>query len=259
MKTYAAILLLLLAAAASGEDAPFRVGEKLGYRIYWGPFEAGHATLEVAGIETVDGHDCYHLVVRAKTTGFVDMLFHVDNIMESWLDVKELRTVRYRQHRIEGKHTKRSETCYDYTNKRYTITNHLNGATYTLPLDQPLQDIVSAAYYVRTQPLALHRSLEFFVNAGDTNRRVRFLPDQRKKIWTNPLGDVPALRVEPNPTLTVVAANKGRMWIWISDDAQKLPLVVISKLAIGSARFQLTEVKAADPALAQRLRIASRN
>jgi hypothetical protein len=56
------------------------------------------------------------------------------------------------------------------------------------------------------------------------------------------LGDVQALRIEPNPTLSVVSANKGRMWFWISDDARHLPLLVTSDLKFGSARLVLYSV-----------------
>lgn len=259
-RVFVLIAGIFLAAASNGwpgneGNLPFEVGEKLTYRIYWGPLVAGQATLEVAGLEAVEGHECYHLVARAQTTGLVDLLFHVDSTTESWLDVKELCTRRYRQNRVEGKHIRRSETRYDYAQSRFTITNHLNGVERTLPLQQPLQDIVSALYYARTQPLQLNQPRTFLVNAGDTNRLVRLLPDQRKTIWTNPLGEVPALRVEPNPTLTIVAANGGRMWVWISDDDRRLPLVLISKMKIGSARFQLTEAQLASPAPPQRQRL----
>ncbi len=264
MRTLATILAVLLVTTAAGladngANFPFHVGEKLNYTIYWGPFVAGSASLEVSDIEAVDGHDCYHLIAKAQTSGLVGMLFHVDNTMESWLDAKELYARRYRQHRIEGKHTKLSETHYDYVNNNFTITNHLNGAVTTLPMDKPLLDIVSALYYVRTRPLQLNQPQNFLVNAGDTNRLVRITPNQRKTIWTNPLGDVPAVRIEPNPTITIVAANKGHMWVWVSDDAQKLPLVLISNMTLGSVRLQLTEVQTANPALAQRLRLVSKD
>jgi hypothetical protein len=259
VKIFIIMFAVLLAAAARGGDSPFRVGEKLSYRIYWGPFEAGQASLEVAGIEAVNGRDCYHLVAKAQTSGLIDMLFHVDNTLESWLDVEELRTLRYRQKRIEGKHPKQSETHFDYVKGSFTLTNYLARTGCTLPLAKSVQDILSAVYYVRSQSVQLKQPLTFLVNAGDSTRMVRIVPDQQKKIWTNPLGEVPALRIEPNPTLTIVASNKGRMWVWFSDDAQKVPLVLISKLAIGSARFQLTEVTATDPALAKRLKVASPN
>jgi hypothetical protein len=262
MTTLASILAILLAVvvpASSDTNFPFRVGEKLTFQINWGPFLAGHATLEVAGLETVDGRDCYRLVAKAQTVGLVDLLFHVDNVMESWIDTNQLHSVRYRQHRVEGKHTKKTDTRYDYANKHFTLTNHLTGASCTLPLDDSLRDIVASLYYVRAQQLQTNQLIHFLVNAGDTNRLVRITPDQRKTIWTNPLGDLPALRVEPNPTLTIVSAHKGRMWVWVSDDTHKIPLVLIAKMTVGSARFQLTDVQTTDPTLAKRLRPVSKD
>ena len=237
--------LLSAAAACRADDGgtfPFHVGEKLTYQIYWGPFIAGDATLEVREIEVVDGHDCYHLVARAQTSGFVDWMFHVNSTTESWLDVKELCTRRYRQNRTEGKHTRRSETRYDYVHNQFTITNHITGARQILPLHHPVQDIVSALYYSRSQPLSHEKPQNFLVNAGDTNHVVHIQTDLHKTVWVSPLGNVPAFRIEPKPTITVVAANKGRMWVWISDNAQKIPLIMISTMKIGSVRFQLTEI-----------------
>src|ERR1043166_3695984 len=102
MKPLAAIAVLLLVSsvpgwANGGEDFPFHVGEKLTYQIFWGPFVAGRAVLSVDGIEQVDGRDCYHLIAQARTTGLADFMFHVDSKTESWLDVAELFTRRYRE------------------------------------------------------------------------------------------------------------------------------------------------------------------
>ena len=56
--------------ANGGENFPFHVGERLTYQIFWGPFVAGRASLEVDGIERVDGKDCYHLIAEARTAGW---------------------------------------------------------------------------------------------------------------------------------------------------------------------------------------------
>ena len=154
MNTLTAILALLLGLspltrANGGEHFPFHVGERLTYQVFWGPFIAGRASLEVEGIEQVDGHDCYHLIAQARTTGLADFMFHVDSTTESWLDVTELFTRRFRQNRTEGKHTKNDETLYDYQHKQAVTRNLLKNKEKRVPLEQPVQDIVSALYYVR--------------------------------------------------------------------------------------------------------------
>ncbi len=105
-----------------------------------------------------------------------------------------------------------------------------------------MQDVVSSLYVVRTKKLLLDSDQMFAISADTTTYNVTIRPDQRKLIWVKPFGDVQALRVEPNPTLSVVSANKGRMWFWISDDARHLPLLVNSDLKFGSAKLVLYSV-----------------
>lgn len=248
MKRLSAILVLLLAVSATARakntdtTLPFSVGEKLTYQIFWGPFVVGRATLQVAGIEPVDGHNCYHLVATAKTSGLINLLFPVDSLAESWLDCDGLFARRYTEDRTEGKHHRTGEAHYDYARKETVITNRLNGHAKHYPLDQPTQDVISSLYVVRTRKLLLDSEQSFMINAASTNYMVTVRPDERKSVWVRPLGDTPALRIEPMPTLTIVSANRGRMWFWMSDDARHLPLLVNSEIRLGSAKLVLFSI-----------------
>jgi hypothetical protein len=241
------VLIAVTGRAVAVESMPFQVGEKLTYQIFWGPFVAGRATMEVAGIEPVDGHDCYHLVAQARTTGLVDLMFHVESTTESWLDVNELCTRRYRQSRNEGKHAKNDETHFDYISQQGTFTNKVNGKSKTFALTGPVQDVVSTVYYVRSRPLEINLNQSFHMIANASNHVVNVCPDQRKTLAIHPLGDVTALRIEPKPTISMVAANNGRIWFWISDDKRHLPLLVSTTMKIGSAKLVLFKVETAPP------------
>jgi hypothetical protein len=238
------VALAGMAWAGDVDSIPFAVGEKLTYQIFWGPFVVGRATLEVAGIEKFDGHDCYCLVAKAKTSGLIDFLFPVDSTAESWLDCDGLFTRQYREDRTEGKHHRSSETHYDYANKETVITDRLDGRVRRMPLDQPVQDVISSLYVMRTRKLMVDTDQTFMINAGTTNYLVTIRPDQRKSVWVRPTGDVMALRIEPTPTLNIVSANKGHMWFWVSDDARRLPLLVTSEIKLGDARLVLYGISA---------------
>jgi hypothetical protein len=251
-RTHALTGLIWLALAAGvlangGEKFPFHIGEKLTYQMFWGPFIVGRAVLEVAGIEAVDGHDCYHIVAQVRTSGIAEMLFPVRTKAESWLDVAGLFSRRYRQDHSENKRHRLDETLFDYKHNRLLNTNLLTGKAYQIGLNAPAQDVISALYFARTQPLALDAETSFLVNASKTNYTVSFCPDTRKKIWARATGDTPALRVEPKPTLPIVAANKGRMWVWVSDDFRRLPLLVVSDTKIGSAKLVLHQAEHTNP------------
>jgi hypothetical protein len=109
--------------------------------------------------------------------------------------------------------------------------------------------MVSSLYYVRTQPLRLHAEQQLLINAVRTNYHVSFTPDQKKTLWLRPCGDVKALRVEPNPTLTIVSANKGHLWFWVSDDARHLPLLVATEIPMGTVKLVLFKIESTAPDL----------
>ena len=243
----ASLTTATMALADGSSNVPFRVGERLSYVIFWGPFVAGRASLEVTGIEQVDGYDCYHLVAEARTSGLADLLYHVETKNESWLDVNELCTRQYREKRTEGKHIRNGETRYDYVTKQASTSNHVTGKVRSIPLEAPVQDMISSLYFVRTKPLEVDVSQNLTVNVGETNYSVNLRPDLRKTMYFRPTGDVEALRIEPSPTLNVVAANKGRMWLWVSDDFRRLPLLVVSDMKIGSAKLVLTKIETIAP------------
>jgi len=232
-----------VAVCAGAATFPFSVGEKLTYQIYWGPFPVGQASLEVRNIEPMDGHDCYHLVALVRTTGLGEILFPVNNTVESWLDVNGLFSRKYKETRREGSSSHDDVIIYDYQNRRAIIRNGTKGTEKIVLLGQSVQDIISSLYYVRTQPLLLDAEQSFFFNAGATNFDVTITPDQRVTIFVKPLGKVEALRLEPNPTLKIVAHNKGRMWFWVSDDNRHLPLQAVSQMTIGSARLVLNKIE----------------
>ncbi|MCS7049034.1 MAG: DUF3108 domain-containing protein [Verrucomicrobiae bacterium] len=235
----AGVVTLCVGTAAVVTAEPFVVGEKLQYRIFWGPLPIGEASLQVRGVENVQGHPCYHLIAQAQTTGLGRMLFPVNSVSESWLDVEGLFSRQYREERREGRRHRHTEIVFDYTAGVATIRNLRNGKSRQTPLAQPTQDIISSLYYVRAQSLDLNKELTFDLVAGDEIWKVTLRPDARQKVEVRPFGRVPALRVEPHPTLTIVAANKGRMWFWISDDARRVPLMVCSQMQIGSAQLVL--------------------
>ena len=238
------------AISATAQDEvslPFQVGERLVYRIYWGPFAVGHASLEVEGVEDVNGHECYHLVARARTSGLAELLYPIDNTTESWFDKKQLFTRRYRENRIEGDHRRNREVWYDYDHGFLSVTNLVNSTSQQFPLTQPVQDVISTLYFMRTLPMALDEKNQFVVNSSDKNYDVTLKPDLRKRLSLRGVGKVPALRIEPDPPLKIVSSNKGRMWLWVSDDERRLPLVLASTMKIGSAKLVLSKIEKIQP------------
>ena len=88
-----------------------------------------------------------------------------------------------------------------------------------------LQDVLSAIYFIRTQPLAVGKSFEIFIGDGG---RVYKIPVQvvEKKRMRTVLGRVDVLRV--NPELfgpeRLIDEEKGEFSIWVTADARHIPV-----------------------------------
>ena len=256
-------LTLLFCAATSAllanddSNFPFRVGEKLTYQILWGPFVAGHATLEVTGIDNVDEKDCYHLVGKANTSGFIDLIYPVKSQVDSWLDTNSLFTRRFQQNRLEGKRRTMTDSHYDYRSNQLVTTNLVNGRSKTTALTNAVQDVLSAFFYVRTKDLQVNINQGFPINLSGDYHDVQVCPDERKKLFFRPTGEISALHIEPRPTFSMVAANGGRMWFWVSDDTRKLPLLLVSEIKLGSLKLILTGIQSAAAAVPGKQTLAS--
>lgn len=243
--------LLLTVVCVNGTEVvppvPFAVGEKLSYRVSWGPLPLGAASLEVRGIETVAGRPCYHLVAEVHTTGPGRWLCRFDCTGESWLDLQNLATLRHRNQTTEGQRTTTEETLFDYAQHVATTTNLTTGTAQFCRLDRPAMDVISALYAVRVRPLQPGVLETLTVNASATNYIVSFRPDQPQTMELRSVGSVPAWRVEPQPTLKLVSGNKGRLWIWVSADARRLPLLAVTEMKLGNGRMVLTNIEPGTP------------
>jgi hypothetical protein len=249
--------IFLLSAAASlaaptphhGQtQAVLNVGERLVYQLNWGLLVVGHASMEVTGIENVGGYPCYRFVANARTSGVAEKLYPVKSTLSSWMDYDQFFSRRFLQERSEGSLRRFDDTRYDYEaceavtvrlksyDQAYRRENHL-------PINEPFQDILSSVFWLRSQPLALNKECQFALHAASTNYTVTVKPDLRRHISTRATGSVPALRIEPKPALKLVAATKGRMWVWFSDDERRLPLQVVAETSVGSIKLTLTKIE----------------
>jgi hypothetical protein len=64
----------------------------------------------------------------------------------------------------------------------------------------------------------------------------------RQRVDT-PAGRFDCIAVEPILKAGGIFANKGRLVIWLTDDARRMPVMMKSKVTVGSISVMLLEVK----------------
>jgi hypothetical protein len=237
LRTILACLLVLVASPRLAEavDRPFGTGERLSFDVYYGPLKAGTARMEVGSLEDIRGRDCLHLISTAESGRVVSAFFRVEDRVESWMDIERLRPVRFEKHLREG-HYECDQVVEYYHEKGFAQSTEG-----VIEIDEGTQDALSSLYWVRTLDLSPGSTIWLTSTSARNSYDLRVDVTGRERLKT-PAGEFDCLVVEPHLAEDGgVFDQKGKMSIWLTDDALRLPVQMVSKVAIGSIRAVLVD------------------
>ena len=176
----------------------------------------------------------YRLTSTARSNPFFTRIFPVDDRIESLVEAGPFRSLRFSKRLNEGSKSRAEDIVFDH--QRNVA---LSGGR-EVPTPAQVQDALSALYYLRTLPLEPGRSLQVPVHSGGRNYDLQVDVLARERIDT-PFGPRVAFKVEPHQAYQGVFDQRGRLFVWIADDASRLPLLMRSELAIGAIVARLVE------------------
>jgi hypothetical protein len=245
------LLLLLLTffsgfarcTAANPQTFPFAPGEKLHYEVYWLGIKAAKATLEVLPMTVMDGKPVWHFAMTAQTTPFVATIYPVSNTINSWAGEDMTRALRYTENKRKRSTTKNVSITFDWeANMAYSVKN---GKKRTVELKPGAFDPLSIFYFFRMQEL--RENLEFSRPVTDrkhcltTVTRVHGRQTVRSggQLW-----DTWLVEPELSQVKNVFEKNPdARLQIWVTADERRIPVMLKSKIAVGSFTAQLVEIE----------------
>jgi hypothetical protein len=217
---------------------PFRPGESLRFSVQYGFIKAGTAWLEVPEIREWNSRPVYALVARAESNAFFSRFYKVRNRIESMWDVEGRFSWRYYEKRREGGYRTESEIVFDPSRGE---ARYSNGTVYPVP--PQVQDALSSFYYTRFQALPLGGSVIFDYHASRKSQPLEVKVLGRERVQT-PAGTFDCVAIEPVLKAGGIFKNKGRLVIWITDDERRMPVLMRSKVLVGSISVVLQEVRA---------------
>ncbi len=199
-------------------------GEKLDFEILYGAIPAGRASLEVKGRATSDG-EVYRIVSRAQSNDMISLFFEVDDVIVSEVDAETLLPVFFEKRLREGPFERDEWAVYEPGGVVKTEKREYD-------VEPGTRDILSALYYVRGYDLEVGDEVivKAFEGGRSYDARIRVL--RRETVRTGQ-GDYECLVIEPD-IVEGAFAKTGRMLIWLTDDALKMPVLMKSKVAVGS-------------------------
>jgi hypothetical protein len=216
---------------------PFKPGESLKFSVQYGVIKAGTAWLEVPSVSEWQGSSVYNVRARAESNAFFSRFYKVRTRIESLWDVRGLFSRRYSEDRREGGHKYKTEIVFDHV--RHTAL-YPNGEEYPVP--PQVQDALSSFYYTRFQALPLGGSIVFDYHASRKSQPLQVKVLGRERIET-PAGKFDCVAIEPIMKAGGIFKNSGRLVIWITEDDRRMPVLMKSKVAIGSISVVLQEAK----------------
>ena len=232
----------LNSSAGMARGLPFGPGESLRFSIEYGLLKAGSAWLEVAPMATYRGRRCYHLVSRAESNDFMSAIFKVRDRIDSLIDADGLYSWRYRKRMREGGYRQDYDVFYD---QRAHRALYADGRSFDI--SPWSKDGLAAFYYVRHMPLEVGKDIRVAHHSDKRSTTIVVKVHGREHVKT-PAGEYDCFVIEPVMEAGSIFAKKGKLLIWVTDDERRLPVLMKSKVAVGSITAVLNEVKLGGPA-----------
>jgi hypothetical protein len=168
--------------------------------------------------------------------------------IESKADVEPFTALHTDKIEESGKRSRVLEAVFDHKARKVMWSekspNPQGGA---FDFEEPIQDVLTVVYYLRTQKLEVGKSFDVPVTDAGKVCRLAVTAKEEKEIDTV-LGRVKAIRVEPalfGDTSLVRA--RGQLSIWITEDERHLPVKAQLKIDLGTFDIKLKRVTYTQP------------
>lgn len=210
------------------------------YGTEWRIWTAGTATLRLER----SGNQ-QHAIGTVDSTGFVALLYRVHDRFESRLDPRSFCSQQLSKHTEEGLRRRDTNIHFDYSRRKSVLeeTNLRDGQKKRAEQNIPgcVTDVLSGIYYVGSLPLQVGATSVFPLNDGGQTVDVRSVVEGRESIKTD-AGTFSTLRVRIEAS-TGLLKDRGKMWIWYSDDAQRIPVQMQARMFWGLLTTKLQRVE----------------
>jgi len=225
--------------------APWMKGERLVFSLGWGPITAGKATLEVK--PTKDGRTEFYTL--AHDEGTFKKLYPVSDTIYTRVRNKGLMTEVFRKTLNEGSYHNKSVIRFDRQGEKAWLSDTVftdekkvrkvkRSADTVVAIQGMEHSIMSAFYLVRTLPLTVGDTSRFSAVSGKKRYELKVLVHGREKLKTV-LGEVNTVKVEPVLDGDGIFVSKGRIFIWLTDDERRIPVLMECEIALGSIKAKL--------------------
>jgi len=231
------------------DPMPFNEGEKLSYDIRYVGVTAATFNMEVLPAKVVNDRKVYHLNARAKTVKFFELVYRVDDMIESFWDYEGLYSNRFTMNLDESKQSRKLIELYDYDKKKSFYWNRIDHSERGFSEQKEEHDIklwsqdpLSMLYYIRTVKLPQVKGesikIPIILDGKQWESVVIFDRQEKMSIGSKEFqANVFKMENYQNGELK----NKDNT-IWFSNDEHRYILRIEAKVKVGSFAIALDRI-----------------
>lgn len=191
--------------------------------------------------------DTLVLTCDISSKGFFPRLFGLRfrEILESTVDPISLAVQKSKRTDEHGKRIRSSEAVFDQAHGKVSWTEvdpkdpSRPPRVVTSEFTGSVHDILSAIYYLRTQPLQVGKTFELPISDSGQVYKVPVRVLEKKRMKTV-VGRVDALLIEAELFgQRGMIEGEGRFFMWLTDDARRIPVSVKIKSEYGTFDIKL--------------------
>jgi hypothetical protein len=247
------IISLLTAAAfpvclTAGDDfcgirnLAFHNGEYLGYNVFYSVagiyVNAGTANFNIA-LEKMNNKPVYHVIGDGKSNSNYDFIFKVRDKYESYFDTSNLQPLKFVRQVNEGGYKKYENVTFNQQANTAVTTS----GVYKVP--NCVQDVLSSIYYARNIDFTKYKSgdkipFTMFLDNEVYNLYIKYMG---KEIIKTKYGKFRAIKFKPLLIKGTIFDGGEKMTVWVSDDANHIPLRIESPISVGSVKVDMMQYR----------------
>ena len=227
-------------------------GEQMIYRISLHGLDVAEFTVSVGAATTIDGVDVIPVATHAVSSPLLTLFHKVDDTLESWIDTRTGRPVQFRAHEVASAQSDAiEETDVRFAPGKFAVKVLRDGQ----PIDEEqvvkhdIYDVPSMLVFVRGWDAAAGARTTVDEMRSRTAWRVDFTVGDHEGVTTS-LGDLQAVRYDGEGVRILRSgeidpdSDRRRFSMWISDDADRVPVKLVAHTDYGDIRMDLVDYRA---------------
>ena len=220
----------------------FPVGETVDYDISWGIFTVGKATARAEWLER-DGRRLLALTVEGKSNGIVEKLYPVDLFLQTILEPVSFLPLSFEKKSREGRHRYHEMTAFDHAAKKGHWESRLSSKQKDFDIEADTRDLMGLMYWIRKDPIRAGETRQYRVMTDEKLYELIVEAGQAERVNLENYGKVACIKMEPKGKFNGMFVRKGRMWLWLSDDARYTICRAAASVPVASIKIMLKNVR----------------